>query len=529
MVRHFGKKLNRALLVLVVAVLCCISVAAAPSGSIRVMLRDSADQPVNDVDVRLIRVATITGNECALETKFKNCGIDAGKLLEDPSAGMANKVFQYAFANEIEGTSEKTSPQGCADFKGLREGVYLVFEPGDQEVAFAPFLVIIPTTIDGEAVYQLVSVPKISETNVRTLICRKLWEDNMNAAGGRPDSVAVTVLRDGVPYQTAVLSAVNGWKHKFSMLPESGTYTVSENPVPNYDVEYRITVDGYTVVNRYTGDYGGGEEEPAHVSVVKVWNDDNNGAGKRPESITVQLIENGTVVKTAILNEANQWKHTFVGLDGTKIYTAKEITVPDYSATYSGDAATGILITNTYSGTTDPGTPPGPVVPDPGNADIPFRVEWVDQNNAAGKRPGKVSVHLLADDNIVDTIDVSSECNWEGTFRNVDADLSYSVWQIAVEDYTTTYSGDAATLFVITNTYTEGTTDPGTPPDPTKPTDPEVDPDDPGGPAEPEGPTIPQTGEEVLPVYLLMGAGILMVVLGLVDLYRGRGRYERED
>ena len=55
---------------------------------------------------------------------------------------------------------------------------------------------------------------------------------------------------------------------------------------------------------------------------------------------------------------------------------------------------------------------------------------------------------------------------------------------------------------------------------------PEVPPQPETPPAEP---TIPQTGAEVLPVYLLMAAGVLLVFLGLVDLYRGRKCYEEEN
>lgn len=275
------------------------------------------------------------------------------------------------------------------------------------------------------------------------------------------------------------------------------------------------------------------EPPTAHVSVSKVWDDENNAAGKRPEGITVQLILDGTVIRTATLSEVNYWKHTFTGLDGTKSYTVKEIAVPEYSAAYLGTAATGITITNTFNGTTDPGTPPPPVSPDPELIDIPVRVEWSDQDDAAGKRPDKVTVSLIANGSVISVLQLDVSTGWAGMFCGVPADLYYTVWQNAVTDYTTTYSGDAATGFVVTNTYTEGITDPGVPEPPAEIPVPEPPADTPEEPIQPEtppaGPTIPQTGTEILPIYVLMAAGVLLVFLGLVDLYRGRKCYEEEN
>ena len=320
---------------------------------------------------------------------------------------------------------------------------------------------------------------------------------------------------------------------------------MKEDPITQYEVEYLPAIEGYIVVNTYVSDGGGSggggggggggevpEEKPAHVSVSKVWDDDNNAAGKRPESITVQLILDGTVIRTAMLSESNYWKYTFTGLDGTKSYTVKEVAVPDYSAGYQGTAATGITITNVFSGTTDPGTPPPPVIPDPQLIDIPVRVEWVDQDDTAGKRPAVVTVSLIANGNVISVLQLDAASGWTGMFCGVPADLYYAVWQNAVSEYTTTYGGDTANGFVVTNTYTEGVTDPGVPEPPADIPVPELPADTPEEPVQPEvppaGPTIPQTGAEVLPIYLLMAAGILLVFLGLVDLYRGRKCYEEE-
>lgn len=523
---EFRRKLN-SLLVLAVSVLLLGTTPAFAVGdcSLRVVVRNSAGEPVPSIHVELYAVAQGEGNACTLTEAFSDLGISAGELLAAPDGENAERVFQYAHANELDGLIKRTSSSGIVDFSSLERGIYLVADRGEQAVAFQPYLVVLPAEIDGQLESNVTSIPKTSETDTKTLLAVKLWDDDMNAAGKRPSHIDVTVLRDGTPIRKVTLSEANDWQHLFYMLPASGTYTVEEEFVADYQAEYISVAEGYVILNSYTGGSGGGggggsdpEPQKAHVTVRKVWNDEHDAAGKRPASITVQLIEGGTVINTATLSEANHWAHTFSDLDPAKSYTVQEIAVADYAASYVGNAATGIMITNTYSGSTDPGVPPAPIIPKPETINIPVKVEWVDNDDAAGKRPGMVTVYLIADGSIIATVQLHPGNNWEGVFSGVPADLSYTVWQPGVDGYTTTYSGDAASGFVVTNTYTENVTDPGIPPDPTVPIEPPpVEP-----PAEPVGPTIPQTGNEVLPVYLLMAAGVVLVFLGIIDLYRGR-------
>ena len=54
-----------------------------------------------------------------------------------------------------------------------------------------------------------------------------------------------------------------------------------------------------------------------NIFVEKLWNDSNDVNGKRPESITVQLMANGNAVsdKTLTLNAGNNWSGSFDNLD----------------------------------------------------------------------------------------------------------------------------------------------------------------------------------------------------------------------
>ena len=62
------------------------------------------------------------------------------------------------------------------------------------------------------------------------------------------------------------------------------------------------------------------QEYKVAKQVEKVWDDNGNAKGKRPESVTVQLTANGSTnyngqeLEKVILNEENEWRHTFANL-----------------------------------------------------------------------------------------------------------------------------------------------------------------------------------------------------------------------
>ncbi|MBE6961947.1 MAG: Cna B-type domain-containing protein [Ruminococcaceae bacterium] len=525
--------------------LLCTAALAAQTASLRVTVKNESGRPVQDIRVELLQVAAASGSNIRLMPTFAQLGISAEALLADSGADHAEAVYQYVNGQSMSGQVMLTDSTGIVDVTGLQAGIYLVFERGGQDVAFPPCLIVLRP---GESV---TSTPKTSETDTGSILVMKWWEDAMDAAGKRPASVRVALLRNGVPFRRVTLSAANNWQHRFHSLPANDVYTVQEEPVAGYRAEYVSEKEVWKIINTYqppTPPPGpGGPDEPeepdepdnppdtpkppeyVHVVVQKKWDDNNDAAGKRPASISVQLIRDGEVLKTAVLSAANDWRYRFVNLEKSGSYTVRELPVTDYTAVYQGNASTGIVVINHYTGTTDPGTSPDPTVPEKKTVDIPMRVVWVDNNNAAGKRPETVTVRLLADGNVVGTLELGFPQEWEGVFHDVFADMYYSVWQNAVPEYSTVYSGSAEAGFVITNTYTSGTADPGTPPDPSQPDVPDdpvtppKEPDDPvTPPEEPDTPKIPQTGAEMGSVYLLLALGGLLTLLGLVDLYRGR-------
>ena len=261
--------------------------------------------------------------------------------------------------------------------------------------------------------------------------------------GPKAGPVTVRLLADGVDTgKTITLSDSNSWTDTFSGLDKykaDGTeivYTVKENDITNYTVA--ITGDatsGFTITNTNT--------EKVSVSGTKTWNDNNNQDGKRPASITVNLLKNGTKVdsKTVTPDVSGAWTYSFSGLDkynadGTEItYTVSEDSVDGYTST-----VTGTNITNSYT---------------PETTVVKVTKAWV------GPKTNSITVHLLADGTDTGkTITLDEAANWTGTFSNLPkykdgTEIVYTVKEDDIANYTVAITGDATTGFTITNTNTE--------------------------------------------------------------------------
>lgn len=105
----------------------------------------------------------------------------------------------------------------------------------------------------------------------------------------------------------------------------------------------------------------------ADYTVQKVWQDDGFEE-ERPDSVTVQLLENGKVMETVTLSEENHWQHTWKQLPDACQWQVTEQDVPQgYTVTVS-QSGKAFTVTNTYqqtpvtepTGTEKPTKPGGP-------------------------------------------------------------------------------------------------------------------------------------------------------------------------
>ena len=101
----------------------------------------------------------------------------------------------------------------------------------------------------------------------------------------------------------------------------------------------------------------------------------------------------------------------------------------------------------------------------PAKTQVPVKKVWDDKNNQDGKRPSSVTVKLLADgQDTGKSLELNAANNWAGSFTNLDADkggtpIKYTVVEVTVTGYTSDVTGDAASGFTITNSYSPETVD----------------------------------------------------------------------
>ena len=123
------------------------------------------------------------------------------------------------------------------------------------------------------------------------------------------------------------------------------------------------------------------ENKTIDISGTKTWDDSDNQDGKRPKSITVNLLQNGEKINSAIVDSSNDWQYNFTNLPkyekGKEItYTITEDAVKDYSTKIDG-----YKITNSYT---------------PGKTSVTVTKAWNDNSNDDKKRPASIQVQLYA-------------------------------------------------------------------------------------------------------------------------------------
>jgi len=303
--------------------------------------------------------------------------------------------------------------------------------------------------IDGELNKPLTIV---NEKAVINIPVTKVWVDNDNQDGKRPETIKINLLADGDKVREAILSEdlFGNWKHTFDNLPrfkdgEKIVYTVQEEDVNGYTktISTNDKNDEFTVTNTHT-------PEKTTVAGTKTWNDANNQDGIRPASITVKLLADGEEVEgktLTVTGEGNEWSYEFKELPKYKegkaiVYTVEEVAVEGYTT-----ITNGFNFTNTHT---------------PETIAVEGSKTWVDNDNQDGIRPDSIEVNLLADGTVVDTKTVTEEDDWAWNFTNlpkyaagkVKQEITYSITETPVEGYETVVNG-----YDITNTHKIETVD----------------------------------------------------------------------
>ena len=213
----------------------------------------------------------------------------------------------------------------------------------------------------------------------------------------------------------------------------------------------------------------------SQLSVRKVWSDGN--ANHDQDSITVNLLKDGEVEASQELNAENGWAYTFDRLAEGYTWTVEEADVPEgYEVSYD-TVGTTTTITNTKKEAPTPDPDPEPEEP----VEITACKRW--SGDSSKERPDSVTVTLYDGKTAYETVRLSDKNDWSYTWEDLDADGNWQVVETNIpKGYVPSYKvkGDVVT---ITNTK-----------------------------------TLIQTGQLNWPIWVLGGAGILLVALGVVIL-----------
>ncbi len=210
----------------------------------------------------------------------------------------------------------------------------------------------------------------------------------------------------------------------------------------------------------------------SQLSVRKVWSDGN--ANHANDSITVNLLKDGKVEKSQVLNAENGWAYTFDRLLEGHSWMVEEAKVPEgYTVSYD-TVGTMTTITNTKE-------TPQPAPGDP--LDITVRKVW--SNDSQKDRPDSVTVTLYNGSEVYDTVTLGAWNNWSYSWKDSNV---YGNWQIVETNipkgYVPSYSV-SGNIITITNTH-----------------------------------SLIQTGQLNWPIWALGGAGLALVALGLAMMMK---------
>lgn len=274
----------------------------------------------------------------------------------------------------------------------------------------------------------------------------KIWKDNGNNDGMRPDGITVTAHgSDGRSY-TEKLNADNQWSVMFSNLPKYADgkvieYSLTEESVPGYTSSITRNGKSFVLINTHV-------DETKNITITKAWNDENNQDGLRPKTITAVVNGSDGSARFVQLFEGQNWATNLNNLpkykNGTEIqYTVKENAIPGYETEIkqTGDS---YAITNSHT---------------PAVVTVSAVKVWDDANNQDGVRPSLIQVTLTGSDGSVRNAAITKNDGWTYQFKNLPkynngTKIDYTLQEANSNPYTyEIVKGSDEYSFTITNNY----------------------------------------------------------------------------
>ena len=311
----------------------------------------------------------------------------------------------------------------------------------------------VTVTDDSQIDVVLTNIELAEAMNPVTLKIKKIDEVTENGLAG----AVFEILKDDEQIGTTAVTGSDGFTN-FTFTSD-GTYTVKEKEAPKGyqndtlrswtvvvekgEIEKIEEVEGiwtkiYNLIfgkdSAMTGDTleVANPPEKTSIPVEKVWKDDNNRDGKRPNSITVKLLaDEKETGKALVLDADNNWSETFTELDAYRdgkpvAYTVEEVSVKDYTSKIIKGEDGKFIITNTHT---------------PEKISVGGTKTWNDKDllgKVGYERPSSITVQLKADGEPVESKTVTADDDWEYEFENLykyddGKEIKYSVEETAID------------------------------------------------------------------------------------------------
>ena len=286
-------------------------------------------------------------------------------------------------------------------------------------------------------------VPAVVNVPVTTV-----WDDDNNRDGIRAKETAITLHGSNGKVYQRIVTDKDSFATVFEDVPKffdegkEVVYTVTQNEIDGYTTDVANT-------NKYTFQITNAHKpERLAKTVTKVWDDNNNQDGLRPNTLRIALTgTDGTYIEKS-LSTANNWTEAFDGLykyfkEGTPIqYTIDEEMVGGYEKEIS-EKDNLITITNTHA---------------PEKLDLIVNVVWNDANNQDGYRPDAATIHMSGTDGTQDAKDFTKDSSWSSiVFKDLDHykdgnEIKYTVAEDEIPQYTTSIAVNG-NVITVTNTH----------------------------------------------------------------------------
>ena len=310
-----------------------------------------------------------------------------------------------------------------------------------------------------------------------TVKVKKVWEDSNNAANKRPTAIKVQLKNNAaIVREERVTGSGNEWTYTFENVSKYNgygdviNYTVEEIEEQTEDLKFyekKITGDKdseYVITNKFKV-----PDEKIEINVNKTWEDNNNEANKRPQSIKYILKGGATDVEQVIsgnrTTDAN-WNYKFTNLSkynaqGNEItYTVEEqeVNANDlkfYTKKVSGEQTNGFAVVNKFTVPTEKVT-------------VKVSKTWDDESNRANKRPASIKYEVLNSNNqiVASKVQSGNKNTADGWSHNFELDKYdalgneevYNVQEVEVNQndfkfYKATVSGNYKSRFTVTNKF----------------------------------------------------------------------------